>query len=195
MTTMETKFIQYITDNTAAKKVEDQVRDVLGAGCGWIVVDTKSITDERIREIVETIMPLCLEKEAFLLLRDKVELARDINVGGVLLSLDGDEFPSHARSRLGAAAVIGVEVNTTDRIAALKGLDVDYAVLTPFKSNDSNATALGTDGIKKLCDYMTSEEIELPRVAAGGVMASDADALMKAGCNGVATSDEKAFTA
>lgn len=187
--------LQFITNNNSSLPVEDQVRKVLNLGCGWIVIDTKDLTDDRIKEIINNIMPLCLEKEAFLILRDKVELAKEVNVGGVLLSLGSDEFPSHARAHLGAAAVIGVEVHTTDQIAALKGLDIDYVVLTPYKADENDSVpALGIEGIRGLCDFMKEKEFELPRVAAGNAMAADVEPLMKAGCNGVATSDLSAFS-
>ncbi|MCM1489579.1 MAG: thiamine phosphate synthase [Muribaculum sp.] len=186
--------LQYITDNHSTIPVEDQVAQVLEAGCGWIEIDTRGLSDDHIKEIVSKIMPKCLEKEAFLILRDKVELAKEINVGGVLLSLENEEFPSHARAYLGAAAVVGVEVNSKDKIASLKSLDIDYVVMTPFKASAySNAQPLGEDGIRLLCDYMISEEMELPRVAAGGALATDVETLMKAGCNGVATSDLSVF--
>ncbi len=173
--------LQYITDNKSRRSVEEQISEVLGAGCGWIEIDTDGLTDDRIKEIVVNIMPECLKHETFLILRDKVQLAKEINVGGVVLS-QGSEFPSHARASLGAAAVIGVEVTTADQIAALKGLDVDYVMLT-FSSAAANL-----DTIRELCSYMEAAEMELPRVACGNVTCDDIPALMEAGCNGVAMS-------
>ncbi len=181
--------LQYITDNKSSRSVEDQIKEVLDAGCIWIEIDTNGIADDRIKEIVNNVMRLCIEKEAFLILRDKVELAKKINVGGVILS-QGSEFPSHARAYLGAAAVVGVEVSTTDQIAALTGLDVDFVMFYPYKSNDeSKAESLGINTINKLCKYMESKGSELPRVAAGGVSSDDIPSLMEAGCNGVAMSE------
>lgn len=173
--------LQYITDNTAKRSVEDQIKDVLAAGGNWITIDPAGMTDEDVKALVEIIMPLCLEKQAFLLIKDRLQLAKDLNVGGVVLS-QGSEFPSHARMALGAAAVVGVEVETADQIAALQGLDIDYVVMTPYKT-------LGLDTIKELCKYMEEKHIELPRVAAGGVTYDDIAPLMDAGCNGVAMSE------
>lgn len=178
--------LQYITDSNSHRSVEDQIKEVLASGGNWITIDPAGMTDDRIKALVEKIMPLCLEKEAFLLIKDKVDLAKEMNIGGVVLSQGSGEFPSHARMALGAAAVVGVEVATTDQIAALQGLDVDYVVMTPYKC-DGNA--LGIDGIKKLCSYMEEKEMELPRVAAGGVAYEDIAPLMEAGCNGVAMSE------
>ncbi len=178
--------LQYITDSSSKRSVEDQIKEVLAAGGNWITIDPAGLSDDEIKALVEKIMPSCLEKQAFLLIKDKVELAKEMNIGGVVLSQGSGEFPSHARMTLGAAAVIGVEVATSDQISKLQGLDVDYVVMTPYKGSEN---ALGIDAIKQLCSYMEEKEMELPRVAAGGVAYDDIAPLMEAGCNGVAMSE------
>ncbi|MDE6562092.1 MAG: thiamine phosphate synthase [Muribaculaceae bacterium] len=172
--------LQYITDSSAKRSVEDQINDVLAAGCNWITIDPEGMSDDEVRALVEKIMPACLEKQAFLLIKDKVELAKECNVGGTVLSQNSDT-PSHARMALGAAAVIGVEAASTQEIDRLIGLDMDYVEMS-FKK-------LGVDGVKALCSYMEEKEMELPRVAADGVTYDDIAALMDAGCNGVAMSE------
>lgn len=172
--------LQYITDNAAKRSAEDQVKDVLAAGCNWITIDPAGKSDDDVKALVEKVMPACLEKQAFLILKDRVQLAKEANVGGVVLSQGGDT-PSSARMTLGAAAVVGVEVENTQEIDRLIGLDVDYVVM-PFKT-------LGLDGIKNLCKYMEDKQMELPRVAADGVTYDDIASLMDAGCNGVAMSE------
>ncbi|MDE5848884.1 MAG: thiamine phosphate synthase [Muribaculaceae bacterium] len=171
--------LQFVTDAASRRSVEDQIKEVLGAGGNWITIDPSGMSDDEVRSLVEKIMPACLEKQAFLLIKDKTELAKSTNVGGVVLSQDSDT-PSHARMQLGAAAVIGVEVDSTQQIDRLIGLDVDYVVM-PFKT-------LGIDGVKNLCQYMEQKEMELPRVAGYGVGYDDIAPLMEAGCNGVAMS-------
>ena len=172
--------LQYVTDVTAKRSVEDQIKDVLNAGCNWITINPEGMSEDEVKSLIEKIMPACLEKQAFLLIKDKTDLAKETNVGGVVLSQESDT-PSQARMTLGAAAVIGVEVADTSQIDRLIGLDVDYVVM-PYKT-------LGVDGIKGLCEYMEQKEMELPRVAAGGVGYDDISPLMDAGCNGVAMSD------
>ena len=172
--------LQYVTDASARRSVEDQIKEVLAAGCNWITIDPSGMSDDEVRTLVEKIMPVCLEKQAFLLIKDKVELTKECNVGGTVLSQGGDT-PSQARMALGAAAVIGVEVSDTQDIDRLTGLDMDYVVM-PYKK-------LGLDGVKTLCSYMEEKEIELPRVAAEGVSYDDIAVLMDAGCNGVAMSE------
>lgn len=172
--------LQYITDASARRSVEDQIKEVLAAGCNWITIDPSGMSDDEVRTLVEKIMPACLDKQAFLLIKDKVDLAKECNVGGTVLSPGGDT-PSQARMALGAEAVIGVEVATTQDIDRLIGLDMDYVVM-PYKK-------LGLEGVKSLCSYMEEKEMELPRVAAEGVGYDDIAPLMDAGCNGVAMSE------
>lgn len=172
--------LQYVTDASAKRSVEDQIKDVLDAGCNWITIDPAEMSDDEVSTLVEKIMPACLEKQAFLLIKDKTDLAKATNVGGVVLS-QGRDTPSQARMTLGAAAVIGIEVENTQQIDRLIGLDIDYVVMS-YKS-------LGLDGVKNLCQYMEQKEMELPRVASYGVGYDDIASLMDAGCNGVAMSE------
>lgn len=172
--------LQYITDNSAKRSVEDQIKEVLAAGGTWITIDPAGMSDDDVKALVEKIMPPCIEKQAFLILRDRVDLAKEINVGGVALS-KGAATPSSARTTLGAAAVVGVEVENIQDIDRLTGLDVDYVVM-PYRK-------LGLDGVKNLCNYMEGKEIELPRVAADGIKYDDIAPLMDSGCNGVAMSE------
>ena len=172
--------LQYVTDANAKRSVEDQIKDVLAAGCNWITIDPSGMSDDEVKSLVEKIMPACLEKQAFLLIKDRVQLAKECNVGGTVLSQEG-VTPSQARMDLGAAAVIGVEVENTQQIDRLVGLDMDYVVM-PYKT-------LGLDGVKDLCQYMQQKEMELPRVAGIGVSYDDIAPLMDAGCNGVAMSE------
>ena len=171
--------LQYVTDASAKRSVEDQIKEVLGAGCNWITIDPAGMSDEDVKSLVEKIMPECLEKQAFLLIKDKTDLAKETNVGGTVLS-QNDETPSQARMKLGAAAVIGVEVENTQQIDRLIGLDMDYVVM-PYKT-------LGLEGVRSLCQYMEEKDMELPRVASDGVGYDDIAPLMDAGCNGVAMS-------
>lgn len=181
--------LQYITSNTSRRTVAEQVKEVLSAGGNWIQVSTDGLSDDEIKAIVETIMPECLETQAFLILRDRIELAKELNVGGVVVSRSS-QGPSYARTHLGAAAVVGVEANTTDQIEAIKALDVDYIALRPFAEIPGCEDApLGVAKISDICKYMESKEILIPRVATGGVRYEDIASLMDAGCNGVAMSE------
>lgn len=187
--------LQYITNTDSPRSVVDQIRAVLDGGCRWIQIRMKDATDLEIRNVVETVMPWCLELDSFLILDDRVELAKELQVGGVHLG-KMDMRPSEARALLGAGAVIGVTANTIDDIRAVRNLDVDYVGVGPYtdtKTKKNLAPILGLDGIRDIVTEMKREEIELPAVAIGGIQVTDVGPLMEAGVNGIAVSGAIAF--
>ena len=189
--------LQYITNTDVELPVVEQVKAVLAGGCRWIQVRMKEASDEEITRVVEEIKPLCLEHEAFLLLNDRVELAKTLDVGGVHLGHD-DMPASQARMKLGPAAVIGVTANTFADILAVSALDIDYFGVGPYRMTTTKknlAPVLGVEGIKEIVEKMRNADITIPVVAVGGIRLEDVKPLMKAGVNGIAVSGSIAAAA
>ena len=188
--------LQYITNTDCKVPVEDQVLAVIEGGCRWVQIRMKDSSDDEIRKVVEAVKPRCLEKEVFLLLNDRVELAKELNVGGV--HLGKEDMPcSKARMILGPAAVIGVTANTFADIVAVSNLDIDYYGIGPFASTATKkklAPVLGIEGIRKICFEMAQKEINIPHVAVGGIKLDDVLPLIEAGANGIAVSGAIAFS-
>jgi len=155
----------------------------------------KDASDEEISKAIEEIKPMCLEKEAFLILNDRVELAKTLDVGGVHLG-KMDMLPSMARSVLGPAAVIGVTANTFDDVIAVHSLDIDYIGIGPYRFTETKknlAPVLSAEGIADICKKMKEHEIDIPCVAVGGIRKEDVENLMTTGINGIAVSGAIAF--
>ena len=150
----------------------------------------KDASDDEIRKVVEAVKPKCIETESFLLLNDRVELAKELNVGGVHLGKE-DMPASKARMILGPAAVIGVTANTFADVAAVSQLDIDYYGIGPYAKTNTKeklAAILGLDGIRDICYEMEKKEINKPHVAVGGITLDDVLPLLEAGVNGIAVS-------
>lgn len=182
--------LQYITNENSAHSVVEQIEAVVKGGCRWIQIRMKNSSDEEISKVVEAIKPLCEKEEVFLLLDDRVELAKEVNVGGVHLGKE-DMPPSKARMILGPAAVIGVTANTFADIDAVKALDIDYIGIGPYRETSTKknlAPVLGIDGISSICSQMEDKEINIAHVAIGGITLEDVDAIMQTGVNGIAVS-------
>ena len=187
--------LQYITNTDTNVSVAEQVRGVIAGGCRWVQIRMKDASDDEISAVVSEIKPLCIETETFLILNDRVELAKTLDVGGVHLGKT-DMLPSKARTILGPAAVIGVTANTFDDIAAVRGLDVDYIGMGPYTDTHTKrnlAPRLGLEGIRALDLRMREEEINLAHVAVGGIREEDVAPLMETGINGLAVSGAIAF--
>lgn len=196
--------LQFITNTIVELPVVDQVKMALAGGCRWIQIRMKDASDEEVAEVVKAVKPMCLEAEAFLILDDRVELAKTLDVGGVHLG-KSDMPPSQARMKLGPAAVIGVTANTFDDIKAVASLDIDYFGIGPYHETTTKqnlAPVLGLEGIRDICLKMREAGITIPAVAIGGIRQEDVEPLMLTGINGIAVSgaiagadDPKAATA
>lgn len=180
--------LQYITDITSPVPVEQQVMAVIEGGCRWVQIKMDGASDEEIRKVVEAVKPVCVEKEVFLIMHNRVDLAKEFNMGGVHLE-KGSTPCSKARMELGPAAVIGVSVNNMADVLAVSALDIDYFALTPFASDDKENTEmkpLGIEGTAAICNGMLENDINIAHVAAGGITFEDIPELLKTGINGVA---------
>lgn len=187
--------LQFITNTKAKTPVTEQVFAVIEGGCRWIQIRMKEASDEEIKKVIEAIKPKCIETGSFLLLNDRVELAKELNVGGVHLGKE-DMPVSKARMILGPAAVIGVTANTYSDIAAVSQLDIDYFGIGPYadtKTKENLAPVLGLEGIRDICYEMEKNEINIPHVAVGGIKLDDVLPLLESGVNGVAVSSAIAF--
>lgn len=182
--------LQFITNTDSQVPVAEQVKAVIDGGCKWVQIRMKDASDDEIRGVVDNIKSLCIEKEVFLLLDDRVGLAKELNVGGVHLGKE-DMPPGKARMILGPAAVIGVTANTLADVLAVSQFDIDYFGFGPFSTTTTKknlAPILGIDGIRRLCSGMKEQEINIPCVAVGGIRYDDLALLIEAGVNGVAVS-------
>lgn len=187
--------LQFITNTEAGASPAEQIKGVIAGGCRWVQIRMKEASDEDIEKVVAEIKPLCIETETFLILDDRVELAKKLDVGGVHLGKN-DMLPSKARMLLGPAAVIGVTANTINDIIAVRSLDIDYIGMGPFAYTNTKknlSPVLGAEGIRSLCTDMERLEINIGHVAVGGIRLEDVRTIMEAGANGVAVSGAIAF--
>lgn len=182
--------LQFITNTNSKTPVIEQLFAVIEGGCRWVQIRMKDASDEEIKKVVDEIKPKCIETGTYLLLNDRVELAKELNVGGVHLGKE-DMPASKARMILGPAAVIGVTANTFADVAAVSKLDIDYYGIGPYaetKTKANHAPVLGLSGIRDICYEMEKNEINIPHVAVGGITLDDVLPLLEAGVNGIAVS-------
>ena len=180
----------FITHPSDRYSIAEEVQMALEGGCKWIQLRMKDASDEEFRQTALEIIPLCKENEAFLVFDDRVELAMEMGVHGVHLGKN-DMDPLQAREIMGAEAIIGVTANTADDIVRLKGWDVDYVGLGPYRYTTTKknlSPLLGTDGYRDVVNEVREADVLLPIVAIGGISIEDIPAIMSTGVNGIAVS-------
>ncbi|WP_026987877.1 thiamine phosphate synthase [Fodinicurvata fenggangensis] len=113
-------------------------------------------------------------------------LAREVGAAGVHLQQPG-EIPI-ARSRLGAAALIGLSAHSREDLVAAAAEGADYTTLSPIflsQSKPGYGPALGLEGLRK-----EAASLSPPLLALGGINTTNARDCLEAGAVGVAVMGE-----
>ena len=196
--------LQFSTPPSPRFSITEEVRLVLEGGCKWIQLRMKDASYDEMRATALEIIPLCKENDAIMVIDDNVRLTDELRVHGVHLGKN-DMPPRQAREELGPHAIIGVTANTAEDILAMRGIDVDYVGLGPFRFTTTKSAlspVIGLDGYRDIMSAIRNAGSELPVVAIGGITLDDIDPLMETGINGVAMSgaiinapDPKEYTA
>ncbi|WP_279161495.1 thiamine phosphate synthase [Muribaculum intestinale] len=196
--------LQFITHPSPRFSITEEVRLVLEGGCKWIQLRMKDASYDEMRATALEIIPLCKENDAIMVIDDNVRLTDELRVHGVHLGKN-DMPPRQAREELGPHAIIGVTANTAEDILAMRGIDVDYVGLGPFRFTTTKSAlspVIGLDGYRNIMSAIRNAGSELPVVAIGGITLDDIIPLMETGINGVAMSgtiinapDPKEYTA
>ena len=196
--------LQFITHPSPRFSITEEVRLVLEGGCKWIQLRMKDASYDEMRATALEIIPLYKENDAIMVIDDNVRLTDELRVHGVHLGKN-DMPPRQAREELGPHAIIGVTANTAEDILAMRGIDVDYVGLGPFRFTTTKSAlspVIGLDGYRDIMSVIRNAGSELPVVAIGGITLDDIVPLMETGINGVAMSgaiinapDPKEYTA
>ena len=182
--------LQFITHPNDRYSIAEEVQMAIEGGCRWIQLRLKDASDEEFVSVAQDIIPLCQESGSFLVFDDRVELAMRLGVHGVHLGKN-DMPPAQAREMMGAEAIIGCTANTAEDILALRGLDVDYVGLGPFRTTTTKSNlspVIGLEGYRRIVTDVTAAGNKLPIVAIGGITIDDIEPLVMAGVNGIAVS-------
>src|SRR5262249_49981577 len=119
-----------VTDRHQARlPLADIVRAALSAGCRWVSVREKDLSDEDQIALASTLLPIARRHGARLTLHGDAALAKACGSDGVHLPAGSDAAAS--RALLGADKLIGVSVHTATEAGAIDRSVVDYAIAGP----------------------------------------------------------------
>ena len=119
-----------VTDRHQARRpLADIVRVALSAGCRWVSVREKDLSDDDQIALVSTLLPIARRHGARLTLHGDAALAKACGSDGVHLPAGGD--PASSRALLGPNKLIGVSLHTVTEAEAIDPRVVDYAIAGP----------------------------------------------------------------
>jgi thiamine-phosphate pyrophosphorylase len=172
-----------ITDRRQARlPLADVVAAALAAGCRWVSLREKDLSDDDQMALAGTLLRLARRHGARLSLHGEAGLAKAGGVDGVHLPAGSD--PAAARKLLGQGKLIGVSIHTVTEADALDPAAIDYAIAGPAFETPSKPGYGPEIGRKGLAEIAAAARV--PVLAIGGLNATRAAEVLAAGPVGIA---------
>lgn len=184
---------QFITHENDRMTYLDGARAALAGGCRWIQLRMKNAKRKEVVELGKVLKKECVEKGAYLIIDDMVEVCYALKADGVHLGKD-DMKLEDARDLLGVDAIIGATCHDVEDLKNAEYNWADYAGVGPFRFTSTkeklNPDLLGLEGYERICKESIWAGVTLPKVAIGGIRDEDVRPIMATGMDGVAISGE-----
>jgi thiamine-phosphate pyrophosphorylase len=172
-----------VTDRRQARlPLADVVAAALAAGCRWVSLREKDLSEDDQMALAGTLLRLTRRHGARLSLHGEAELAKACGVDGVHLPAGSD--PAAARKLLGQGKLIGVSIHTVTEADALDPAAIDYAIAGPAFETPSKPGYGPEIGHKGLAEIAAAARV--PILAIGGLNATRAAEVLAAGPRGIA---------
>ena len=172
-----------VTDRRQARwPLVEVVAHAVRAGCRWISVREKDLSEDDQVALVRVLLPIAWRDGARVSLHGDPRLAKVANADGVHLSARSN--PIAARKLLGADKLIGVSIHTVTEAASIDPAVVDYAIAGPSfetASKPGYGPEIGRKGLEEI-----AAAARVPILAIGGINATRVAEVLAAGPAGIA---------
>jgi thiamine-phosphate pyrophosphorylase len=172
-----------VTDRRQAHlPLADVVRAALAAGCRWVSLREKDLSDDDQIALALTLLPIARRYGARLTLHGDAALAKACGADGVHLPAGSNA--AAARTTLGPDKLIGLSLHTVTEAETIDPTIVDYAVAGPAFETPSKpgyGPEIGRKGLSEI-----ARATPVPILAIGGLNVTRAAEVLAAGPAGIA---------
>ena len=177
--------IYLVTDRASlsGKSLDDVVLLAVRGGTAMVQLREKDVSTRFFIEEARRLKNILAPYGVPLIINDRVDVALAVGAEGVHIGQEDMPYPL-ARKLLGPGAIIGLSVETPEQVEAAETFDVSYLGVsaifaTPTKTDTRNHW--GLEGLRKIRDISRH-----PLVAIGGINASNAAEVVRAGADSLA---------
>jgi thiamine-phosphate pyrophosphorylase len=180
------KGVYLVTDRGlcgSSRGVTEVVAQAARAGACCVQLRDKTASTRRFIETAEKIRSLLAPHRIPLIINDRVDVALAAGAHGVHVG-QSDMPPETARRLLGPDAFIGLSVETWKDVVTAQDLDINYIGISPVYATPTKTDTKkpwGIEGVARIKGYSRH-----PLVAIGGLDASNAAAVVRAGADCIA---------
>ena len=164
--------------------IEEVVADAVSGGVGMVQVREKNMPTGELYRLAEKLRLVTLGK-ALLIINDRIDIALAVDADGV--HLPSHSLPIDVAKRLcGERLLIGRSVHSVEEAVAAENDGVDYLILGTIYGTASHP---GREGSGPGLVAQVKNRVQVPIYAIGGVNASNAEEVMRAGFSEPGPSD------
>jgi thiamine-phosphate pyrophosphorylase len=152
----------------------------IDGGADAVQLRAKELRDDELRPLARELAAACRGAGVLFVVNDRIAVALESGADGAHVGQADD--PGAARERLGPGPVLGVSVSDAEQARAAERAGADYLGVTVWATpTKPEATPGGLDGVRRIVAATA-----LPLVGIGGIDASNAASVLRAGASGVA---------
>jgi thiamine-phosphate pyrophosphorylase len=179
------KGLYFVTDRglCGPRPLADVVLQAIRGGAACIQLREKTTATRAFVEEAQRIKELIAPFRVPLIINDRLDVALAIGADGVHVGQDDMPYEI-ARKLMGPKAIIGLSVETWEDVERAERLDADYLGVSPVFATPTKTDTKEPWGLAGLARIRAFSRH--PLVAIGGLNASNAEAVVKAGADGVA---------
>lgn len=174
-----------VTDRAmcAARGIERTVAEAVAGGVTMVQLrDDKTPTPELI-ELARRLKGILAPAGVPLVVNNRLDVALGADADGLHVG-QADTPPAEARARLGPDPILGLSVTDPAQLAAVDSALVHYLGVGPIFATSTKPDAAPAMGLSGLA--ATRAGTALPIIAIGGIDATNAAAVIRAGADGIA---------
>ncbi|HEX6015948.1 MAG TPA: thiamine phosphate synthase [Geminicoccaceae bacterium] len=174
-----------VTDRAmcAARGIERTVAEAVAGGVTMVQLrDDKTPTPELI-ELAQRLKGILAPAGVPLVVNNRLDVALGADADGLHVG-QADTPPAEARARLGPDPILGLSVTDPAQLAAVDSALVHYLGVGPIFATSTKPDAAPAMGLSGLA--ATRAGTALPIIAIGGIDATNAAAVIRAGADGIA---------
>lgn len=180
--------LHYITEGNSSKEIIENIQKACSSGIELVQLSSKNIAEDKFLEIAKEAREITSYFQTRLIINEYYKIAKEIKADGV--HFDGiNSYSTKVRIHLYTWQTIGATANTLHDCKTIIAEELDYIVLSPFRSSsliESLPKILGLNGYTLITEALKTET---PIIGFGEINTNDVTEILKTGILGIAVSD------
>ena len=180
--------LHYISEGNSPKEVLENIQKSCTSGIEIVQLKLENISEKKFLALANEVKEITSHFQTRLLINKHCKIAKEIKADGVHLEKN-NACPIEVRKHLYTWQVIGATANTLKDCEILIDKQVDYIMLSPFKTSNLEDKSLKTLGLNGFSLITEALQTKTPIIGFGEITTNDVKDILKSGISGVAVSE------